>query len=305
MKSFLRPLAMLCLFQVIVGCNTVKLQSKWRESGINIDGHIADWTQGAYYIEDAKVRLVLLNDEQYLYMLLSTRETQTIEQFLMAGFTIYFDPRGGKDKSFGIKYPVGKKPSEKQEPQRMNFDRRSESTGRDIKMMLNRAGEFIDIVNSSDENTQNSISREYAAKIGIEVALSETLDIFFYEIKVPLYRDKEHPYAIGVEPNDTSTESVFIGVGFETGKIDKDAMGKPPEGMGGGSGGGPPGGGMGGGPPGDGMGGGRGGGMGGGPPGGVGGRGDMQMPEPLELWTSVELALKEAGAQMQTNTQTK
>ncbi len=284
-KAILRPIILVGLILLLSGCNTVELQSEWRKNEISIDGHVTDWEQNSYYIEDEDIVLTLLNDEEYIYIMLNTRETQIVEQILMSGFTIYFDPDNGKDKSFGIKYPVGKKPSEQQETRGMDFDRGSGRTEQDMKMMLGQAGEFIDIVNSSDENTYNSISLEYAAKIGIGVALSETLGVFFYEFKIPLYHNDKHPYAIGVEPDDTSTEPIFIGIGFETGNIDMGATGKPSGSMRGGSGGGAHGGGgMGGRPPGSGMGEGQ--------PGG-GERGGIQKAKQLELWTSIELAKKE------------
>jgi len=103
---------------------------------------------------------------------------------------------------------------------------------------------------------------------GVDVAFRTEQGLLEYELKVPLARSSDYPYAIAAQPGKT------IGIGFETGKL-SDMMG---EGRGRGFGGG-------------GMGGGRGGGRGGGgrrgPGGGSGeGRG-FQPPKPIKVWTTV------------------
>ena len=104
------------------------------------------------------------------------------------------------------------------------------------------------------------------------------------ELKVPLARSADHPYAIDTAPGKA------IGVGLETGKMPQRSSGHDRGGgLGGGGGGG---GGVGGGMPGGGRGRG-GGGMGGG--GGRGGRGGDpqqagQPPKPLKSWATVAIA---------------
>ena len=100
-----------------------------------------------------------------------------------------------------------------------------------------------------------------------------------YELKVPLARSADHPYAIDTAPGKA------IGVGLETGKMQLRSLGNDRGGGfgGGGGGGGMPGGGRGRG----------GGGMGGG--GGRGGRGGdpqqaVQPPKPLKSWATVAIA---------------
>ena len=95
--------------------------------------------------------------------------------------------------------------------------------------------------------------------------------LLVYELKVPLRSDEEHPYAIGSNAGNT------IGVGLEIPEVDMDEMRSAMKGQMGGQGGMPPGGGMGG--------------MGGG--GGMGRRGYQKpkIPNGLDVWSSLKLAL--------------
>ena len=94
---------------------------------------------------------------------------------------------------------------------------------------------------------------------GLDVAFRTEQGSLEYELKVPLARSSDHPYAIETQPGKT------IGIGFETGKLSEHVG----EGR---------------------SGGGRGGGMGGrhGPGGGGGGEGrGFQPPKPIKVWTTV------------------
>jgi hypothetical protein len=106
---------------------------------------------------------------------------------------------------------------------------------------------------------------------GLEIALGYTEGRIVYELKLPLEKTEERPYALGVNWDKK------VSVGFVTPEVDMEGM---RDAMDDAMGSGPPGGG------------GRdGGGMGGGgrPPGGMsGGRG----PESVELWCRVELAAR-------------
>jgi hypothetical protein len=103
---------------------------------------------------------------------------------------------------------------------------------------------------------------------GIEVDAAISSGTLVYELKVPLKTSERYEFAIGAEAGGV------VGVGLETGEFDREMMrermggSRPPGGMGGRRGGG-------------GRGGSRGGGFGGGRP---------EMPEPLNVWATVQLA---------------
>jgi len=115
---------------------------------------------------------------------------------------------------------------------------------------------------------------------GITAKLGNRQGVLVYELRVPLRKSASNPYAIDMG------EGQFLGIGFETTGFSPEMMKDRPGGMeGGGSGrGGPPqgGGGM---PPGG----------GGSPRGGPPGMQRGGQPEPLKLWTRVQLALSIAS----------
>jgi hypothetical protein len=272
-------LALAIIVQVcwLGGCGGKNFRSVWRDREVGIDGVPAEWQGTTTYIEDPNVAVGVMNDDDYLYVSLSTPVREVESQIVFRGLTVWFDPGGRKAKRFGIRCPVGMamRPGE--------FGRRAEregnrKAGRDmIPENLEASTTFLEILGPDEDDR---ITLATAETPGIEVALGHQDGRFVYELKVPLRTDESHPYAIGVENGRP------IGIGFETPEPDREAM---REAMGDSLAGGLPGEGWGEGPDGEGMrhGGTGPGGMG---PGGPGARGTRRLPRPLEIWGRISLA---------------
>ena len=87
----------------------IELSSAWRDSEIFIDGIDNEWGSATIYAAKAKVSITLINDSQDIYIQLCSRDRQVHAQILGMGLTIWFDPDGGKKKTFGIRFPLGMK----------------------------------------------------------------------------------------------------------------------------------------------------------------------------------------------------
>jgi len=99
-------LVLLCLTSF--GCSKTILFSAWRDRPINIDGKYTDWNKStAYYDENTKVVLNLVNDAGYLYICLISRNRAIENKIMESGLTIWFDHDGGQKKEFGIRFPIG------------------------------------------------------------------------------------------------------------------------------------------------------------------------------------------------------
>jgi hypothetical protein len=253
---------MLLFVAMQIGCRSaLKLESNWRSRDLSIDGKSDDWIGVKYYFEDVSVSVGLINDDRHLYVSMITENRLVIGQIMMQGLTLWLDPKGGKEKTFGIKFPLGrqearKKGGEPMPPESMEMRNQENMTGRLQEALTKLAvigpeGEVVEKLPVDDAK-------------GIDVKLRVDAGLLTYEIKIPLSRSEEHPYAVGAKVGET------IGLGLESPKLTMEI----PDGMRGG-----------------GM---RGGGMGGGPPGGVAGirSGGMgfQMPEKLKIWAAVKLA---------------
>lgn len=248
------------------GCKKITLNSVWRDRGVSIDGLNTEWQNAMTYIEGQDAAVGLLNDEEFLYVCLVVNDSGLERQMRGRGLIVWLDSEGGKKKTFGIRYPMGMQGAG-MPPMRMEDEQNRE---RMMEMFESSMSELEVLESGEDEGERMSMTEAS----GIDVHLSTITGSFVYELKVPLLRSEEYPYAVGAE------KGALIGLGFEIPEIDLDAMGDRMGGeMGGGmrGGGGRGGGGM------------RGGG-GRGPGGGPGAGARMGMLSSFKVWAKVQLA---------------
>ena len=257
---------LLLLTFLLVGCSNSKLElnSNWRDREIIVDGKNADWLGAMLFFEEDNVSVGLLNDENFFYICMIAEDQFIRAQVIRQGFTLWFDPDGSKEKTFGIKYPVGMQASDL--PGGMRSDeQRMERSSQIPRRQMNE----LEILGPGKDEVKKMLIEE--AK-GIEINIEFSSGMLVYELKVPLIQSEQHPYAIGAEAGSS------VGIGLETAKMERPDM---RSGMSGGRAGGGPTGGM---------------------RGGVGGRGmpggrRPRMPQPLKIWAVVQLASNNSAVQ--------
>ncbi len=250
----------------LAGCasfNMYTTESRPLTQPITIDGRTDDWQGELFVVPGERMMIGFVNDGQFLYIAVLVEEAFQRYQVLSQGLTVWFDPKGGKEKVLGIRYPLGLPPGERP-PMRMG----AEGEGPTLPALPEGALAELEIVRSEKEPPQRF---KVADLKGFEVKMTPSTGLLVYEMKIPLAADAAHPVAVGTPPGRT------VGIGFETPKFDSSSI--PSNNRGGMPGGG----------------GGRGGGMGGrggrGGAGGMGGRGGMMgLAEPLKIWAIVQLA---------------
>lgn len=254
----------------LVGCNQIKLESKWADREITVDGKLDEWRENLVVPKNSHVGIGFMNDGSNLYLTLTTMDRNSIMQALTRGFTVWIDPKGGKNQRFGIRYPVG---GGVVGLRRMMKDREQNQRDFDffIQDLLSRQKEIEVIGPGKDQIARFGINNT----AGIDVMASYEKGVFAYEMKIPLRRSIENLFAVNVKPGKK------IGVGFTTPEIDQSSMRNKM--------GSRPGGGMSGRPPSGGK-GGREGGMGGRGGGRPSGGMERNMPEAMEIWTKVILS---------------
>lgn len=233
-----------------------RLESHWRDRAIVIDGDNGDWP-GPLAELDVKhpIAAAIENDGQSLYLVLSTSDSAVRRQIQREGLIVWFDPSGGDKKHFGIKYPVGIASDE-------GGSRGGHGHGQGGVPI--EPPNRLEIYGPAKDDAHSFVPE---AAQGIAAKVGQVEGYFVYELKLPLAKTSETPYAI-----ETKAGSV-VGLGLETPKIEH-PQGREGGGMGG------RGGGMGG----------RGGGTGG--HGGYGGgrRGEGSEAPQIKLWATVQLA---------------
>jgi hypothetical protein len=256
--------------------------SQLRDGAITVDGRYDDWYGNLQPFEAAPVAVQFLNDRDFLYMRLTASASAERREILRQGFTVWFDPAGGTKKHFGIRYPVVESGTGGDEGghsyggyggRRGGSDREGEHGGDAEGSQDMSPGARLDVLGPGKDDAR-MLTRDHAP--GIDVAVRSEQGMLQYELKVPLLRTADHPYAI------EAVAGKAVGVGLEAGQLPHSSFG------GGGRGGGFGGGGMGGGRGGGGGMGGHGGGTHGG--GGGGGREGYQATKPLKGWGLVTIA---------------
>lgn len=261
------PIFSLLVFAgILVGCSTAKqVQSVWRDKKIAIGGQGRGWGERtAFYDEKNHLILAVANDSEALYLRIFTADRRLQQAMRHLGMTLWFDPEGGKEKSFGIRFPTeGGMPG----PGRAGMDRHAERKP-EKEPFLGLEPEVREEAELLFPATGNNMIMSVRAleQTGMRLKMGQEKNLLVYELKIP-FSDPT-----GVLPFRLAGRSgQCIGIGLFVGGSDAD---KPPPGPSGEEGGmrpGPQGGGPGGMPPPQDM--------------GKGGR-----PESLEIWIRVRLA---------------
>ena len=245
---------------VFVSCEKYEFNSQWKDRDIDVDGRSMDWLDTLTYVEEFNISVGIANDTDYLYICAVVENPLVRMQVMRQGLTVWFDPKGGRKKAMGLRFPLGYQ-GMREPPAEFGEEPDIEKLQRTFPMSLNE----LEILGPNRKDVRRM--RKAEAK-GVDVAMSFSSGKLVYELKIPLIKSSNRPYAINVRPGSS------FGIGIET-SPSRD-MGQSPRrktgGMGRPGGGGNPG-----------M-GGRGG-MGQMPGGGRSG-----MPKNLKLWLSVALS---------------
>jgi hypothetical protein len=90
-----------------VNCAKTLYPSRWQVAPVVADGNISEWSVPLqYYDNDTRLNYALSNDAKNLYVCIRATDDRTQIRMLRAGFTVWLDPEGKKNKATGITYPL-------------------------------------------------------------------------------------------------------------------------------------------------------------------------------------------------------
>lgn len=266
MRSTREGLLLAALVLGLAGCRTgttFSTDSVAPSQPVIIDGSTDDW-HGNLFVEGERLEIGFFNDRENLYVCLPTKDNLLRAEILTEGLTVWFDPRGGTEEVFGIRFPLGLPPGK----QKLALKETPE--GPTLKDLPKVPMTELEILREKEPPRRMPV----AEARGIEVKVLPTSERIVYELKIPLAVTKPHPFAVGTEPGKT------IGVGFESPKLEPSQMPRRRFGERRRTGGEPGEGGEG---PGE-------GGAEAGEGGGHGYGGGFRRPEAMKIWASVSLA---------------
>ncbi|KAA3619537.1 MAG: hypothetical protein DWQ05_02095 [Calditrichaeota bacterium] len=258
-------LGIILLLPILASCKKVEMESQFRENEILIDGKNDDWAGQYTFLEKEKISIGILNDKTHLYLSIGTNDRLLIRKIMGQGFVLWFDAQAGKNKKYGIRFPLGR-----QNPGMDFAGERGARMPDDRQLEAIKTGNELEIIGKDEEILRKVI---LGSTTDFEVKLNLDYGMLQYELKIPLQKEDEFAIGIGTEAGKK------IGVGFMTQEMDREKMRSGMPGGMGGRGGGMKGGGgrMGGGRPGGGM------------PGGL----SQEMMQPLKIWATVQLAAQD------------
>ncbi len=199
------------LVLMLTGCSSsLELSSGWTDQELAITADGSGWKDATAKIAGPEVFVGVKNDKNNLYICLMTSNSATQLQMLALGCTAWFDTEGKQSKTFGIQFPVAGLLQGRRLPTRPNPE--------EIQRLVNAAQRQL-IVSGPEQNERHRISMQDAK--GVKAHLGYVNGTLTYELKVPLQRSKEQPYAI----NADTTRPLLVG--FETGDTAEAMKGQP------------------------------------------------------------------------------
>jgi hypothetical protein len=192
------------------------MKTRWADRPVTVDGDDKDWLSvPTAYLKDSAVQLGLRNDNDNLYLLLSSVDPRWALAVRFGNLTLWIDTTGEAEEERGIRFRGGVPVSEV-------FEQLASERGE-----LEPGGErsravFEDLESSLAElsviagDTETSIAVD--GSDGPAASFGRSRASFAFEFGIPLKADEDDLFAVGAGPGDPIT------VGIEWGDIDKDAL---------------------------------------------------------------------------------
>jgi hypothetical protein len=203
------------------GGTDIVFKTGWKDRDLVIDGRNGDWQGALGYLQDPPVMLGFLNDDNAIYICLSTNIPAVREGMLRRGITVWIDPKGGKRKTLGIRLspsappggpgdappgapasPEDAQKSAGEPPARPEgaFGRGASTPPARLMVRLPDRNEWTPIEDGAGE---------------IEAAIEDANGLAVFEMRLPLKGGPEIPAAVGAGPGTA------ISMTFETPKPER------------------------------------------------------------------------------------
>jgi hypothetical protein len=207
--TFYLLLTFILLFLLFFGCGMQEMQSKWCDRTIMIDGvdNGEEWANSRKSFDDLKIMVGMYNNDDMIYILLSTNDQRIKRQLLAFGLTLWFDEYGGSSKVLGMRFPLGMK-----NPGGYLGGRNTPGVNQ-METGLESMQDNIELI-GPELYTRSIISVNEAEKYGIQCRIGSAQGSLVYEMRYPIHRTDSCPYGI------SSRKIKTVGLVIETGGID-------------------------------------------------------------------------------------
>jgi hypothetical protein len=255
----------------MMGCSSAAhLISDWKNTEITIDGKQNDWEGSLYDFKKENLTIGIRNDADNLYLCFISYDQGIKHQIMNRGFTIWFDPGGGTNEIYGIKFPIGHQKRDKSidmyndnrqfkmsedasdnilngefgvsenmppPPLPGNIDSMSSygfaKIDSRMPVILGNARFEMQFLGPNENDVQQTTTLELKSAA---IQINMTQKTFIYELKLPLYRTIDFPFTL-----IPTNKKKLLGIEFKTEGSSEGGFGRSSGGPGGrGPGGGRP-----------------------------------------------------------------
>ena len=200
------PILLLVALSVVAGAiayaGTSERSSTWRDRDITIDGSDEDWRGQELPVQKQHFSLGIANDGEWLYLCLPTKDVGTKAQLGGAGLVVWLDPAGGKKRKFGLHFPVPNPPGQPGMRRRPapESGEGSQAPPPEGEAPPVRGQDVIGVLGPGRNDAQLVPINEAG---GIEARVGVHGDLMVYQLRLPLRRSPEHPYAPEIQPGQS------------------------------------------------------------------------------------------------------
>jgi len=162
---------------------------------ISIDGTDEEWKADRTFVIGNKTAVGVCNDDEYLYVHLSTTDPELSMQIINFGFTVWLDPQGLQEKNLGIQFPVIQMPPP---PPREG----NPPVGKELQRILDKRLKDI-IIEHAETSEVTKMGMEEAKSQGINATIGVEPGLLSYELQYPLHvSDDQKKISICIETPD-------------------------------------------------------------------------------------------------------
>ncbi|MBS1606436.1 MAG: hypothetical protein JST42_27510 [Bacteroidetes bacterium] len=169
---------------IISGCgHKLAPLGHYQDTPVVADGKINDWKQPLRFnYPGYAIQYNITSDDKDLYICVSTADEETQLRMLRAGMTIWFDPKGEKNKTIGLFFPIRKQ--SEPVPSTIRSNERLDMETRKAELLLqsnyyNTTG-FLHIENGQFGLTDTS------SPIRLAIKNDEKDSLLVYEVVIPI-----------------------------------------------------------------------------------------------------------------------
>jgi len=174
----------------------------YQDTPVVADGSADDWNLPLRFSNESyTLQYNVTNDNKNLYVCVLSRDPATQLRILRSGMTIYFDPKGDKNKDIGLHYPLLKPADPEATRIRYGNGGTGDSKARKEEYLL-QSDSYGTTGFAGIENGQFGVA-DPKSPFQVVMKLSNQDSLLVYEVVVPIKN------VLGVDPGDRSKKKNF------------------------------------------------------------------------------------------------